>query len=425
MIVTNRQSWKRTTALFLTSQTLSILGSSLVQYALLWYVTLQTKSGVMMTLFIIAGFLPTFLISPLAGVWADRHDRKRLIILADGLIALVTFALALVFMTGDRSLWLFFLAAAIRSVGTAIQGPAVGAILPQFVPEDKLMRVNSINGTIQSAIMLGSPVIAGTLMTVAPLPVIFFLDVATAAMAIGILVFFFELPPHPRSKEKKTTSPFKDIVLGFSYIREHAHLVPFFFYVGSILVLVTPAAFLTPLQTARSFGPEVWRLTAIEMVFSIGMMAGGGLLAVWGGFRNRMRTMVLSTVIMGACTVALGVVPNFWVYLVFMGIFGIAMPLHMTPSTVMLQERVDPAFLGRVFSVLTMLSTSLMPLGMLAYGPLAEVVAIETLLLVTGATVVLLGLLVPLSRRLMAFGEPLRPSPPDLPPIIVPPDPTS
>jgi len=150
----------------------------------------------------------------------------------------------------------------------------------------------------------------------------------------------------------------------------------------------------------------VWRLTAIEMVFSVGMMLGGGALALWRGFGNRMRNMVASNLLMGACTVGLGVVPHFGVYLAVMGLFGVALPLYNAPATVMLQERVEPAYLGRVFSVMTMLSTALMPLSMLLFGPLGEVVSIERLLQVTGVLVLLLGLLAPLHRRLMSFGEP-------------------
>ncbi|MDX9957048.1 MAG: MFS transporter, partial [Spirochaetia bacterium] len=149
-------SWKRDLALFMGSQTISLLGSSLVQYAMLWHLTLQTKSGAMMTLYIICGFVPTFILSPFAGVWADRYDRKRLIILSDAMIALVTLGLAVAFMAGYEAVWLLLAGAALRAVGSAVQGPAVGAILPQIVPEDKLIRANGLNGTIQSAIMLVS-----------------------------------------------------------------------------------------------------------------------------------------------------------------------------------------------------------------------------------------------------------------------------
>jgi len=180
--------WKRDATVFLGSQALSLLGSALVQYALLWHVTLQTRSGVMMTLYIVAGFLPTFLLSPFAGVWADRYDRRKLIVLADALIALVTLGLAVTFTLRGTELWLFFLAAGIRSVGAAIQQPAVGVLLPQLVPEDQLMRVNGIQGTLMSANMLGAPALAGFLMSVAPLQVLFLIDVVTAALAILLMM---------------------------------------------------------------------------------------------------------------------------------------------------------------------------------------------------------------------------------------------
>jgi DHA3 family macrolide efflux protein-like MFS transporter len=230
----------------------------------------------------------------------------------------------------------------------------------------------------------------------------------TAVLAIVLVTLFVRVEAHSRAPVQKGASQLGEIRDGFRYIRGHAHLVPFFVYLGCILVLITPAAFLTPLQTARSFGGEVWRLTAIEMVFSVGMMLGGAALAVRSGSGNRMRTMVASNLLMGTCTVALGVVPHFGVYLAIMGLFGVALPFYNTPATVMLQERVEPIFLGRVFSVMTMLSTALMPLSMLLFGPLAEGVSIERILQVTGVLMLLLGLLAPLHRRLMSFGEPKR-----------------
>ncbi len=399
--------WKRNAYLFLVSQALSLLGSALVQYALMWHVTLETRSGVLMTLFIVAGFLPSFLLSPFAGVWADRYDRRKLIIAADGVIALVTLALALALTVHGPALWLFFVAAALRSVGTAVQSPAVGALVPQLVPEEHLMRFNGLQGTLHSINMLVAPALAGFLMSVAPLQILFFVDAVTAAIAIGLLAFFIRVAPRQSVAATGGTSHLDEMREGFRYIRQHAHLVPFFGFLSLVLVLITPAAFLTPLQTARTFGTEVWRLTAIEMVFSVGMLLGAALLASWGGFANRMRTMVTASLVMGASTVALGVLPDFRLYLGAMGAFGVALPLYNTPATVMLQERVEPAFLGRVFSVMTMLSTALMPLAMLLYGPLAEAVAIERLLPITGALVLVLGLLAPGRRRLMEFGAPV------------------
>lgn len=404
MNIAETERWKKSAALFLLSQAVSLLGSSLVQYALLWYITLKTGSGIMMTVYIVAGFLPTFFLSPFAGVWADRHDRKKLIILSDGGIAAITLITALLFTFVAENIWILIAAAALRAVGTAVQGPAVGAILPQIVPQDRLMRVNGIFGSIQSVIGLGAPVISGVLMTAAPLSAIFYIDVVTAAAAIIILAAFLKVRQQVKESGGQPSGYFKEMLDGFRYIRRHKYLIPFFMFIAFILILVTPAAFLSPLQVSRTYSPDVWRLTALEVLFSAGMLAGSGLLALWGGFKNRMQTMLLSTAVMAFCTIGLGFAPPFWVYLGIMGVFGIGLAFYNTPSTVILQENVEEEYLGRIFSVFTMLFTSLMPLSMLLFGPLAEVVSIELLLLITGGLMAVLVLLVPLNRTLMEAG---------------------
>lgn len=400
-------AWKKNTVLFLTSQTISLFGSSLVQYAVMWYITLETQSGIMMTISIICGFVPAFFLSPFAGVWADRFNRKLLIILADSLIAISTLVLAVLFLLGYDAIWLLFAMSAIRAIGTGIQMPAVGAILPQFVPEDQLTRVNGINGSIQAFIMIVSPMASAALLTKASIEAIFFIDVVTALIAILTLLFFLRIPAHTKAMQDQNTSYFDDLKKGLKYISGHTFLKKFFVYVALFNVLAAPAAFLTPLQVTRTFGSDVWRLTAIEITFAIGMMIGGILLATWGGFKNKIHTMTMAGLIMGACTVALGVVPVFAIYLAFMSLFGLAMPFFNTPFTVLLQEKVEPDYLGRVFGVLTMISTSMMPLGMLIFGPVADVVAIEWLLLGTGVLLLALAFTLLGNKVLVEAGKPV------------------
>lgn len=402
----------------MTGQTVSLFGSSLVQYALMWHLTLETRSGWVMTGYVIAGFLPAFFLSPLAGVWADRFDRKKIIALADGFIALVSLGAAALLHFGGAEIPLIFTVAALRSLGAAVHQPAVGAYLPRIVPTEQLTRVNGINGGIQSALMLVSPVAAGALIAVASIPVIFLIDVVTAAAAIFILLAFVRQEKTAADSAEApadSAGHFKEFLEGLRYIREHRYLVSFFAYMGLMFFLVTPAAFLSPIQTARSFGPEVWRLTAIEIVFSVGMMAGGALIASWGGFANRMRTILLGTAGMAVCTLGLSLSPAipgpaaFPVYLAFMGIFGIALPFMNVPSAVLLQEHVDDRYLGRTFSVFSMISTSFMPIAMLVFGPLADIIALEPILFACGAAMILLVLVVPLNRRLMEAGEKAKP----------------
>lgn len=404
--VNNKENWYRNIVLFLSSQTISLFGSSLVQYAIMWHITLTTESGLMMTVYILCGFLPTFLLSPVAGVWADRYNRKLLIMISDGLIAFATLILALLFLMGYDSIWLLFVMAAVRAFGTGVQTPSVGAILPQIVPKDKLTKVNGVNGSIQAVIMFISPMVSAALLTMASIEAIFFIDVITAAIAIFTLLAFLKIPAHQKASLEQSTSYFSDFKEGLKYVHNHAFLKKFFIYFSIFFVLMAPAAFLTPLQVTRSFGDDVWRLTAIEIAFSIGMMVGGGVIAAWGGFENKVKTMTLASIIMGVCTFALGMIPFFWIYLVFMALFGVAMPIFNTPTTVLLQEKIEEGFLGRVFGVMGMISTSMMPIGMLIFGPLADFIKVEWLLLGTGIFIMILSIFLGKDKALIEAGKP-------------------
>ena len=399
-------NWKKNTTLFLTSQAISFFGSMLVQYAITWYITLETQSGIMMTIAIICGFLPTFFLSPFSGVWADRYNRKLLIILSDSLIALTTLILAILFFMGYDSIWLLFVASAIRSIGAGIQMPAVGAFLPGIVPEDQLTRVNGINSSIQSLVMLVSPMLSGALLTLTTIEIVFFIDVVTAAIAVVILLLFLHVPAHAKALEKQKIGYFADMRKGLNYINNHGFVKTLFIFCAIYFVLVAPLSFLTPLQVTRSFGSDVWRLTAIEIAFSIGMTLGGIIIASWGGFKNKLHTMVLSFFAVAVCTLGLGIIPVFGIYLFLMGLVGIAMPIFNTPFMVLIQQKVEPDFLGRVFGVLTTISSSVMPLAMLVYGPVADVVKIEWLLIVTGLLMLVQSFMMLRSKVLTEAGSP-------------------
>ena len=399
-----KQDWKKNVTLFLASQTVSLFGSSLVQYAIMWHITMKTQSGIMMTISIICGFVPMFILSPIAGVWADRYNRKILIACADALIAFATLILAILYLLGYGVIWMLFAASAIRAVGTGIQTPAVSAILPQIIPEEQLIRINGINNSIQSIIMIISPMVSGALLTTMSIETIFFIDVLTAMIAIYILLVQLSIPAHARSLTRQTASYFSDLQQGLVYIRNHRFVKKYISFFAVFFVFITPISLLTPLQVTRSFGNDVWRLTAIEIAFALGMMLGGAIIASWGGFHNRIFTMSLASIFIGLCAMALGIVPVFWGYLVIMGLAGITVPLFNTPATVLIQEKIEESYLGRVFGVIGMISTSVMPLSMLIYGPVSDVVRIEWLLLVSGFVMFIMGFMLRANKVLVEAG---------------------
>ena len=397
--------WKRQTAIFLTSQGISLLGSALVQFAITAYISMQTKSGVYATIAVMCAILPTFFLSPFAGVWADKYDRKVLTMIADGGIAVCTLVMIIFFSTGNGSINILLVALVVRALGAAVQMPAVSALLPDIVPEEQLSRINGINGTLQSLCGLGAPVLGAFLLGFASLEVIFLVDVITAAIAIVILAFGFKLPKKIEvKKEEATGNYFGEMKEGLKYIKQNKFLLEFFGFVIAFFILMAPAAFLTQIQVVRNYGEDYWYLSIKDIAFSAGMIVGGVTISVWQGMKNKIHMMAASGVLMGISVLLLGVkVPFVW-YCVFMAICGLSMPFLNTPATTMLQEKVEPAYMGRVFGVLTMINTSMMPLGMIIFGPLADNVSIEILMVGTGITMLLLSIAMSKAKALVKAG---------------------
>ncbi len=399
--------WKRNASFFIAGQFLSMFGSMMVSHAITWQMTLDEKSGGLIAIFTCATMLPMVFISPFAGVWADRYNRKYLVNIADAAIAMVTLLVAILFMSGMQSIWLLLAAAIVRSVGQGVQMPAVNALIPQIVPEEHLTRFNGIQSTTQSLTMFAAPMAAGALLSFLPIEIIFFIDVVTAA--IGIATVFFFVKVSDVSKKEKSQSGakayFHEMGEGLRFISSQPWLKTLFIFTAFFCVLASPAAMLTPLQVVRTFGDDVWRLTSIEIAFSVGMMMGGIVISVWGGFKNKVHTMVLAWLLFGASTVLFGVIPNFWVYLGIMVFCGCTMPLYNTPSMTLMQTKISPHLMGRVFSAIAVVNGLGMPLGMALFGPLGDFVKIELLLVVTGVLLILGGLILYGRRELIKQGE--------------------
>lgn len=410
---TERPTWRRDVTVFLSGQTFSLLGSMLVQYAIMWHLTLETRSGTVMAIYAVVGFLPQAVVSVFGGVWADRLDRRLLIIGADATIAATTLALAILMLSGYDDLWLLYVAAALRSAGAGIQTPAVSALLPQIVPTDKLMRVNGINATIQSGMMLIAPAVAAGLYAWASIEAIFFVDVVTALIGIGLLL----LVPVPRlvrsDQEAGVRGYLGDLAGGVRYVATTPFVRWILLMWGVVFVLIVAPSFLTPLMVVRTFGDEVWKLTANELAFSIGMTLGGAVVAWWGGLRNRVHMVVLTTGLFGVLNVGLGLSTNMWVFFGFMFLIGLGVPFFSTPTMTVLQEKVEPERQGRVFGFVGIVMAVAMPLGMSVFGPLADRFTVQSLLVAAGVAllvVVVAGVALPSGRRAMAEAGAINPA---------------
>lgn len=384
--------WRRNVALFLTGQSVSLIGSAVVQFAIFWHLTLETKSGWVIALATFFGFLPQAIVSVFGGVWADRLNRKFLIISADLSIAVTTLALAIAFMMGYRNLWLFYAALAIRSVGAGIQTPAVSALIPQITPADQLLRVNGLFASIQSLASVGAPVIAAGVLAVGGLQSAFYLDVITAILGVGLLALV-PLSKVDRSAEGEPKGYFADLKEGIRYAAHTPRLRFLIGYFTLIMFLAVPPSFLTLLLVARKFGETEWYLMANEVAFGLGMTAAGVFVAIAAKrFNNRLRLVAYGGVGLGITTVALGLAPNFAIYLVLMFLCGVTVPMMNTPMFTIFQEHVPPEKQGRVFGLVMIIMALALPIGMAIIGPIADHVRVEVLLWIGGAATVVAGL---------------------------------
>ncbi|MDR1131061.1 MAG: MFS transporter [Oscillospiraceae bacterium] len=401
--------WERNATFFVAGQFLSTFGSMLVQHAVTWHITLQTQSSGVMTIFTCAALLPMVFISPFAGVWADRYNRKYLVNLSDGAIALVTLAVALLHFSGFQSIWVLLAAVMARSAGQGVQQPAAHALIPQLVPQAHLARFNGLQSAAQSLTMFAAPMVSGALLTFLPIAYIFLIDIVTAAIGIAIVFFCVKTARPPKTEEKKAGAKahFHEIAEGLRHIGGTPWLKTLFIAFTLFSVLASPAAMLTPLQVARTFGDDVWRLTAIEILFAAGMTLGSIIMSAWGGFKNKAKTMVFAWLSFGVTTVLFGVIPNFWVYLGVMLLCGCTVPLFNTASMTLMQSKIPPELMGRIFGAVTMLSGLAMPVGMLLFGPLGDVIKIEWLLIVTGVMLILGGFVLRGRKELFRICEEL------------------
>lgn len=402
--------WKRNVGLFLSGQTISLFGSMIVQYAVMWYVTFETQSGFAIALYALAAFLPQGLVSIFGGVVADRMNRRILVIIADGSIAVVTFILAMAMANGITDLWVILVAVGARSIGAGFQTPAVQAMIPQIAPEDQLMRVNGIFGTIQSAMALLAPAVAGAVFGLFGIVPVFFIDVVTAA--IGILFLVFVSVPTLASIASKTTSYGEDLVAGMRYIWDH-QVVRWLLGVFAIIFLLTVApSFITPLLIARTFGTEVWMVTVLEIAFSVGMILGGILVSTLLAKRSRIGLILVATFGFAVFTIALGLAPNLWIFYGFMFAFGLLVPLFSAPFMTLVQETVEPEMHGRVFSYVGIVMALATPIGMTVFGPLADVISVQVLLIIAGIATILVmvvAILLPSGRAAMAAAHAQKP----------------
>lgn len=359
-----------------TGQAFSLVGSSLVQFALVWWMTRQTGSATVLATASLVGLLPQIVLGPFVGALVDRWNRRLIMIIADTGIALATVVLIYLFATGKVQVWQVYAILFIRSLGSSFHFPAMSASTSLMVPKDFLARLGGFNQLLQGLISIFSPPLGALLISVLPTEQVLAIDIITAAMAV-IPLLFIPIPQPPRTADAditQATTYWHDLREGFAYMIKWPGLSGVILLAMLLNFLLVPSSSLTPLVVNKVFGKGALELAWVETALGIGTIVGGLILGAWGGFRRKIITCLFGIIGIGLGVFFIGVIPSQGFYLLLGAYFlmGFAQVLANGPLIAIFQTSVAPEIQGRIFSLIGAGAAAMMPISLLVAGPVAD-----------------------------------------------------
>jgi DHA3 family macrolide efflux protein-like MFS transporter len=379
-------------------QAFSILGSQVVQFALIWWLTVKTGSATVLTFSSVVGIVPQVLLAPLAGVLVDRWNRRITMMVADGVGALAAGVLAGLFALGWVQIWHVFVILFVRSCAGAFHWPAMQASTSLMIPKQHLSRIQGLNQMLYGALAIAAAPLGALVMDLIPLSSVVAIDVATAAFAITPL-FFVTIPQPERQLSAAQANNAKpslwaDMVAGWRYITGWKAMMVLLGMATLINLLVNPAFALLPLLVKKNLPGGAPQLAILESAMGFGVMLGGLTRGVWGGFRRRILTTFVGLIGMGAGILLVGFTPATLFAMAVVGMFlaGFMNPITNGPINAVLQSVVAPEMQGRVFTLVGSLATLMSPLGLMIAGPLSDSVGVRAWFLVGGIATAVMGI---------------------------------
>lgn len=387
-----------------TGQLFSTLTSSIVGYAIIFWLALETGSPEVLSYAAIAAFLPQIVLGLFTGVYIDRWNRKWVMIAADSFIAICTFALCILFYMDAVEIWHIFLLSGLRAIGSAFHTPAMQASVPLLAPESQLMRVAGVNQMIHALSSIAGPALGALFITLMDMTVILMMDVAGAFIACVSLLFV--TIPKPEQKSKDERSVIREVKEGLSAIFSQQGLRWLLIFDVVVLLMIIPISILYPLITTQYFGGAEFEMSAVEIVWGVGSLIGGAIIG--GRFinrRNKVSLIIFANLFIGMIYFTSGMLPpsGFWHFAVLTGISGIMGAIWNGAFVVIMQTQLDHSVLGRAFSTYDSLILLPSVLGLLATGYITKQIGYDKALLISGLIIFALSFvlyLIPSVREL-------------------------
>jgi MFS transporter, DHA3 family, macrolide efflux protein len=395
----SEESWKLRFFSIWGAQLFSLLGSNLVGFALIWWITKTTGSATALATASLVGMVPQIVLGPLVGTLVDRWNRRLVMIFADGTIALATLFIAGLFWLGDVQIWQIYILMFVRSVAGGFHWPSMQASTTLMVPKEHLARIHGMNSMVGGGMSVFAAPLGALLIEFLPMHAVLGIDVVTAMIAIGPL-FIFLVPQPQRNGNtnleagQANTTVWQEFMEGLRYVVSWKGLMMIGVLAVILNFLLTPAFSLLPILVTNHFGGKAFQLAWMNSANGLGMLTGGVALSVWGGFRKRMHTSLSGLVGMGigATMVALAPVEGYLLALAGVFVFAFFNPLANGPLLAAVQAVVAPEKQGRVFTLIGSIAGLMSPVGLAIAGPLSDIYGVQTWFFLGAAGLFVLGI---------------------------------
>lgn len=388
------QDWKRKFAILWSGQAVSMLTSSVLQMAIVWYLTERTGSAAILSFATLIGFLPQAILGMFIGALIDRYDRKKIMILADLSIAAISLILVVAGIWGEIPIWLIMVVLFARSIGTAFHYPSLQAIMPMIVPKEQLTQYAGYSQSFESIAMLISPPLAAILFSIWNLNIIVMFDVLGALFAV-LMFCFVKLPAFKKGTSHSTPNIFQETKEGLGVLKNEKGMSALMLVSALYAIIYFPIGTLYPLITMTYFGGGIGESSVVEVVFSIGMLLGSLLLGLLGNKISKRLAIVGSIAVYGAGVMLTGLLPStgLKIFIVLSIFMGISVPFYTGVQTSIFQIKIKQEFLGRVLSLSSSISMVAMPLGLILSGTFAELIGVEKWFLISGILCLMIAVL--------------------------------
>ena len=384
-------NWKRSFFTIYAGQAISQLTSSILQFAMIWYLTDTTRSAILLSLSVMMAFLPQGILGLFSGVFIDRLDRKKLLIGADLFISAASLLLVFVTVQGQIPAVVILSVLFCRSAGAAFHTPTLGAVTPQLVPEQELTRCAGYTQSLKSVSMIVSPAIAATLYAWMDMKYFVLMDVAGAILAV-ITVCLVSIPERQRrGRADRRIHVVRESLEGFTILRAERGMLKIILITTLYSMAMMPVSALFPLMSMEYFGGTSTHAGIVETLFSIGYLVGSLTLARWGGTKNRVYTIAGSYLIMAFALLGTFLLPGsaFAAFVFLAWLMGFSGPFYWGTYTPMLQTHFRDEYLGRVLSISDSIRFIFGPVSLLFSGMLADVWGEEKWFLIAGIAVLI------------------------------------